>query len=141
MAANMLADLAFHHLGLAVRQDAEALRMLSALGYSAGERIFDPQQNVYVRLCTSPAHPAVEIVQPGEAGKSPVDSIISKYNELVYHTCYETPDLAKTLESIEKAGLRCMVLSERKPAVLFGGRHVSFYRIPGWGIVELLERN
>jgi hypothetical protein len=141
MAEKALADLTFHHLGLAVRQDAEALAMLAALGYAAGERIFDPQQNVYVRLCTAPAHPAVEIVQPGAEGKSPVDGMISKYNELIYHTCYETPDLAKTLESIARAGLRCMVLSDRKPAVLFGGRHVSFYRIPGWGIIELLERN
>jgi hypothetical protein len=136
-----LKTLTFNHFGLAVKQDKEALMMLEALGYTSGERIHDPLQNVYVRLCTAPDRPTIEIVQPGDEGKSPLDSIISKYNELIYHTCYETPNLAKTLEAIEAAGLRCMTLSERKPAVLFGGRHVSFYKIFGWGILELLERN
>lgn len=136
-----LKTLTFHHFGLAVKQDKEALIMLEALGYMPGERIHDPLQNVYVRLCTASDRPTIEIVQPGDEGKSPLDAIISKYNELIYHTCYETPALAKTLASIEAAGLRCMTLSERKPAVLFGGRHVSFYKIFGWGILELLERN
>lgn len=136
-----LKNLTFNHLGLAVRQDKAAIEMLEALGYDIGERIHDPLQNVYVRLCASATQPAVEIVQPGTEEKSPVDAIISKYNELIYHVCYETPDLDKTLETIGQAGLRCMTLSERKPAVLFGGRHVSFYKIFGWGIIELLERN
>ncbi len=136
-----LKDLTFNHFGLAVKQDKEALTMLEAMGYTPGERILDPLQNVYVRLVTAPDKPTIEIVQPGEGDKSPLDAMISKYNELIYHTCYETPDLAKTLASIEAAGLRCMTLAERKPAVLFGGRHVSFYKIFGWGILELLERN
>jgi len=137
---DILRDLKFNHIGVAVRQDKDALAMLESLGYSIGDRIYDPLQNVYLRLCTALEHPSVEVVLPGDEGKSPVDSIISKYNELIYHTCYETPDLVKTLECIEKAGLRCMALSERKPAVLFDGRHVSFYKIFGWGIIELLER-
>lgn len=138
---DILRDLKFNHIGLAVRQDKDALIMLGSLGYRIGERIYDPQQNVYVGLCTARAHPSVEVVLPGERGKSPVDPIISKYGELIYHTCYETPDLAETLECFEKVGLRCMALSERKPAILFGGRHVSFYKIFGWGIIELLERH
>ena len=138
---NILGDLKFNHMGLAVKQEKDALAMLESLNYSIGERIYDPLQNVHLRLCTAPEHPSVEVVLPGNEGKSPLDSILSKYNELIYHTCYETPDLGKTLDCIEKTGLRCMPLSERKPAVLFGGRHVSFYRIFGWGIIELLKRN
>ena len=136
-----LSALTFHHLGLAVKDDAAALAMLVALGYTAQDKIFDPAQNVFVRLCLSPTQPTVEIVQPGPEGKSPIDNWIAKYNELIYHTCYETPDLAATLADIEKAGLRVMTLAERKAAVLFGGRHVSFYKVMGFGIIELLERN
>ena len=134
-----LDNLKFHHLGLAVKDDAKALLMLQALGYKIGERVYDPKQNVFVRLSSAAAHPAVEIVQPGDKGKSPVDGLVTRYEELIYHTCYETPDLAETLSSLEKTGLRCMPLTERIPAILFGGRHVSFYKIPGWGIIELLE--
>lgn len=132
--------LSFHHHGLAVKKDEKALTMLGLLGYTIGENIYDPLQNVHVRLCTSPAHPAVEIVTPGPDGKSPIDTLISKYDELIYHVCYETDDLEETLTTLEDAGLRCLCISERKPAILFGGRHVSFYKIPGWGIIELLEK-
>ena len=138
---DILRDLKFNHIGLAFKQDKDALVILESMGYNIGDRIYDPLQNVYVRLCTAPEHPSVECVQPGDEGKSPIDSIVSKYNELVYHICYETPDLAKTLEYIEEAGLRCVALSKPKPAVLFGGRCVSFYKIFGWGIIELLEGN
>jgi len=139
MISPFLTKLSFHHLGLAVKDDRHALIMLEQLGYTVCERVHDPLRNVYVRMCSSPSHPAVEIVQPGEDGRSPVDKLISQYGELIYHTCYETPDLSETLSMIQKAGLRCIPLSERGPAVLFGGRHVSFYKIPGWGIIELLE--
>lgn len=136
----VLQNLDFHHYGLAVKDDKTALTMLEALGYMPGTRIFDPQQNVYVRLCRAPLQPSVEIVQPGDEGQSPVDNIIAKHNELIYHTCYETPDLRDTLATFEKIGIRAVPLGERKPAVLFNGRHVSFYHIRGWGIIELLER-
>ena len=95
-------DLVFHHHGLALKRDDQALTMLRLLGYNPGEKIFDPEQNVYVRLCTSPDHPAVEIVMPGHEGKSPIDSIIAKYDELIYHTCYETDNLEETLAAIAR---------------------------------------
>ena len=132
--------LTFHHHGLAVKKDDQALSMLRFLGYNIGEKLFDPLQNVYVRLCESVDHPAVEIVMPSPEGKSPIDTIITKYDELVYHTCYETDDRETVLTRLEEHGLRCLCISERKPAVLFGGCHVSFYKVVGWGIVELLEK-
>ena len=135
----LLKELVFHHLGLAVKDDRPALTMLEGLGYTIGERLHDPLRNIYLRLCSSPSHPAIEIVQPGDEGRSPVDKIIAQHSELIYHTCYETADLSNTLSMMQKAGLRCIPLTERQPAVLFGGRLVSFYKIPGWGIIELLE--
>jgi methylmalonyl-CoA/ethylmalonyl-CoA epimerase len=134
-----LAGLAFHHMGLAVRDDAAALTTLGALGYAPGERVLDPLQNVYVRLCTAPDKPTVEIVQPGPEDRSPIDGILSRYNEMIYHTCYETLDLEGDLASLGALGLKLQTLAPRRPAVLFGGRHVSFYRIQGFGIIELLE--
>jgi hypothetical protein len=137
----LLKSLIFNHLGLAVKDDQAALTMLGAMGYEAGERIHDPIQNVYVRLCTAEKFPTVEIVQPGGGeGKSPVDGVISKYNQMIYHTCYETADLDATLAELRGLGLQVMTLSQRQPAVLFGGRHVSFHMVQGVGIIELLER-
>ena len=132
--------LVFHHHGLAVADDAAALRMLRLLGYTIGERVHDPLQKVYVRLCRSDTHPAVEIVLPGPDGPSPIDGLLRRNPASLYHTCYETPDLDATLRAFEHAGLATLPLTERRPAVLFGGRHVSFHHVGGWGTVELLER-
>jgi methylmalonyl-CoA/ethylmalonyl-CoA epimerase len=134
-----LANLAFHHLGLAVKDDTAALVFLSGLGYAPGERLYDPLQNVFVRLCVAQGRPTVEIVQPGEQGASPVDSVVARFNEMIYHTCYEVEDLDAVLAEMKALGLRVQALGERKPAILFAGRHVSFHRIQGVGIVELLE--
>lgn len=131
--------LRFHHHGLAVVDDTTALTFLRLLGYTPGERVHDPIQNVTVRLCTSPNHPTVEIVQPGPDGPSPVDALLRRNPSSLYHTCYETPDLGVTMAILEEAGLAPFALTERAPAVLFGGRHVSFYQVAGWGMIELLE--
>lgn len=138
MIAATLRSCAFHHMGLAVKDDAAALTYLRALGYETPDEVFDPQQNVHLRLCTAVGRPAVELVRPGH-GASPIDSIVSRYNEMIYHTCYETPALEATLAELKQLGLKVLTVSPRKPAVLFGGRHVSFHRIWGVGIVEFLE--
>jgi methylmalonyl-CoA/ethylmalonyl-CoA epimerase len=131
-------EVKFHHLGLALRNDTEALVYLSHLGYTAGEKLYDPQQNVYVRLCTAPLLPAIEIVTPGE-GKTPLDPILQRQPEAIYHTCYEVSDVAAYLENLEVGKIRAFCLSPPKPAILFGGRMVSFYRVIGFGIIELLQ--
>jgi hypothetical protein len=135
----LLPQLTFNHFGWAIGNDTDALVFLKALGYSVGERSHDPIQNVLVRLCKSPIHPTVELVQPPGKHKSPIDSILSHHGEMIYHTCYETPDLEATLIAMKAIGLRCIPLTKRQPAILFDGRYVSFYKIKGWGIVELLE--
>jgi Glyoxalase/Bleomycin resistance protein/Dioxygenase superfamily len=134
-----LAGCAFHHMGLAVKDDGPALILLGALGYAWGERVFDPLQNVNLRLCTASGRPAVEIVQPGGEGPSPIDGMISNYSAQIYHTCYETADLAATLAEMKRLGLRLVRISPPTPAILFGGRLVSFYKVQGVGIIELLE--
>lgn len=131
--------LTFHHYGLAVRKDTDALVMLSGLGYINGDNIYDPLQDVHVRLCTHANMPTVEIVSIGKSDEGPLKSILKRSSEMIYHTCYETPDLEQTLNAIKNAGLRVLTISPRTPATLFDGRHVSFYYVPNFGIIELLE--
>ena len=130
--------LRFHHLGLALRAEEQALGFLRGMGYEAGERVYDPEQDVHLRLCTAAAAPAVETITPGE-GEGPLTPILKRYDQLVYHTCYEVDDVAESLARIGEAGLRVLPVGESKPAVLFGGRHVSFHRVVGFGLIELLD--
>jgi methylmalonyl-CoA/ethylmalonyl-CoA epimerase len=82
----------------------------------------------------------VEIISPAADSKGPVNELTRKNSSgIVYHTCYATSDLAATLAHAAELGLSVYCVSEPKPAVLFGGRNVSFYRIGGMGLVEIVE--
>ena len=135
----MLAGLSFHHHGLALRHDDDAVLFLAGLGYAIGELVEDLVQDVRLRLCTHPAMPAVEIVLPG-SGAGPLTGLLKRHDQLLYHTCYETADRAQALAAIEAAGLRAVEVLGPTPAVLFGGRLVSFHTVMGFGLIELLDR-
>lgn len=131
--------LKFHHFGLAVRRPDEALKLLGLLGYQPGEAVFDPEQNVHLQLCTHASHPAVEIIWPG-GSSGPVDKLVRRHESgIIYHLCYETNDLAAALAGLDQAGLQALCISPPKPALLFGGRKVSFHNVIGLGLVEILE--
>jgi len=130
--------LSFHHVGLACRHPEAALAFAAGLGYDAGEKIHDPVQNVNLIFCTHAQMPALEIVYPtGSVG--PIDAILEKVGESLYHSCYRTADLAASLAAFKAAGQRIICVSPPKPAMLFGGRYVSFYRVKGIGLIEVLE--
>jgi catechol 2,3-dioxygenase-like lactoylglutathione lyase family enzyme len=129
----------FHHLGLAVRRPEEATAFVSVLGYRISETVFDPEQNVYLAICSHDTEPTVEIIWPGET-KGPVHSLTMHHPAgVIYHICYSTDDLGAALAGLEKAGLRVVCVSTPKPAPLFGGRKVSFYNVSGIGLMEILE--
>ncbi len=130
--------LRFHHLGVATTHPTRAAEMLTTLGYSLDEAVWDPAQAVFVRLAHHDAMPTVEIVSPGD-GPSPIDRLLDKAGAGPYHTCYEVDDLGAAAEGMRDAGHRVFPVSEPTPAVLFGGRRVWFLRVHGFGLIELLE--
>lgn len=131
-------DLEFHHFGLAVRKEDAALKFLLEIGYAHGSRIYDPEQNVHIRLCVSPSMPDVELLSPGN-GSGPLDAILERSPEMFYHLCYQTSDLNGLLENFKAQGIRHQCVSPRKPAILFNHKFVSFYYLPGFGLIEILE--
>ena len=132
--------LTFHHLGLAAKDVDAALAYLIGLGYQAGPRVFDPLQNVNLRMLTHRDMPDVEIISPAE-GAGPLDELLSTHRDgLVYHMCYTSADLDASLEAMETHGnLRLFEVSPPKPALLFGGKPVSFYVVGGMGLIEIID--
>jgi hypothetical protein len=131
--------LTFHHLGVAVRTPKSAQTFLSGLGYSLGPSVHDPLQNVVLQMAEKPNSPAVEIISLGD-GPGPIDRLVERHvNGITYHSCYVTENLSTSLAEIEATGLRAVCVSKPTPAVLFGGRPVSFYSIPGFGLIEIIE--
>ncbi|HBF31112.1 VOC family protein [Rhizobium sp.] len=138
-----ITGLRFHHLGLAVRQPERATRFLHALGYQLGEEVFDPLQNVKLAMAIHDNMPDVELIYPSGSGTGPLDLLLSAHtNGLVYHICYETDDLAKSLLAFKNSGAaRLACILPPKSAVLFGGDPVSFYMVSGVGLIEIIDRN
>lgn len=127
----------FHHLGLAVRDNATAIKFLEMQKYSIGPIVNDPLQKVNLIFCSHPTEPAVELVfKSNEDG--PITKILSTRNELIYHICYETESLTQSLKILDTVG-RAIPVSKPTPAILFDNRLVSFYFLKGVGLIEFLE--
>jgi len=138
-----LDGLKFHHLGLATKNEKKATDFLRGLGYSINEIVYDPLQNVNLILCKHESYPNVEIIFPKYINdiNSPLSNIFKFQSELVYHICYTTTDLELSINKIKKLGLRVIPISLKKRAILFNNDLVSFYKIVGFGIIEILELN
>ena len=129
--------LEFHHFGLAVRSPEPAFRYLGDLGYHAGGTCYDPLQKVHLAMRHHERMPDVEIIWPG-AESSPIDSILKRNDSLIYHICYTSDEVERSLAALEQADMEVVPLGFPKPAVLFGGLEVSFYRITGVGVIEII---
>jgi methylmalonyl-CoA/ethylmalonyl-CoA epimerase len=130
--------LRFHHLGLAVKEPEDALRLLMGMGYKVAVTVRDPLQNVNLALCTRRGMPAIEIISATET-PGPLAEILKSNASRIYHICYESKNLERSLNAMEREGNRVLLISPPKPAALFGGRHVSFHLVSGFGMIEILE--
>lgn len=130
--------LKFHHFGLAVRDPDSAFRYLKALGFSEGMAIFDPLQRVNVAMRYHDEMPDVEIIWPG-AGPSPIDNMLKRNGSMIYHLCYVADDPEAALAGLAAAGLDVLPISAAQPAVLFGGRDVSFHSVNDVTLIELIH--
>lgn len=130
--------LEFHHLGLAVPEPEAAFRYLAALGYRPGSTCFDEFQRVNLAMRHHDSMPDVEVVWPGEQ-PSPIDKLIKQNGSLIYHTCYTSKSVERSIAAIESAGFEILCISEAEPAPLFEGLEVSFYSITGVGIIEVIQ--
>jgi methylmalonyl-CoA/ethylmalonyl-CoA epimerase len=138
MKASNKFGLKFHHLGLAVKKPEDAVLLLTGMGYKIGVTVRDPLQNVNLALCTRRGMPTIEIIYAAET-PGPLADILKSNVSLIYHICYESKNLERTLRAMEREGNRVLLISPPKPAALFGGRHVSFHLVSGFGMIEILE--
>src|SRR5438094_83015 len=118
----------FHHLGLAVAEPTKAVSLLTSLGYTLGDRVFDPGQGVHLIWCSHLTMPHVEVIYQTQAG-GPLDSILIGRNESIYHICFAAEDVKTTLAEWKGLGLRVICVSAQKPSVLFANQAVSFYYV------------
>lgn len=128
-----------HHFGLAANDPEKAGQYLQAMGYRCGPPVWDPLQKVTLRWCEAPGTVPIEIVSPGGAN-GPLDRILAEQPSSFYHLCYEIRmPMHEALALLASGGRRVITVLPPTPAVLFGGRLVSFHIAHGLGLLELLH--
>ncbi len=130
--------LKFHHFGLATQNPSLAGAFLQGLGYRVSETVFDPEQNVNLRLATHSSQPWVELVYAAGT-EGPLSNILKGSHSLIYHMCYEAESPISSLEKMHEHGHRVFTVSPPKPALLFDGKKVSFHMVRGVGLMEILH--
>ena len=133
-------DLNFHHLGLATDNYDQTLRILKKLSYKVKDVKTHKYYNVKNALCFSNNMPNIEIVSKSNSGKSPIDKIIKKNKQLVYHICYTTKNLSQTLKKLKHHNIHVMKISNSYLSP-FEGIMSSFFFIKGLGIVEIMDES
>ena len=129
----------FHHLGLLTDQPGAAATALTLLGFGVAEPVFDPLQGVELRMAEGHNDFArIEIITPG-SGDSALSKLVKRRGDYMYHSCFTVKKVSATLAALADLGLRVVTVSEPKPAVLFGGKLVSFHSVEGLGLVEFIE--
>lgn len=129
----------FHHLGLLTDQPAAAMKALTLLGFRVAEPVHDPLQGVDLMMAEGPGEGArIEVITPSSRD-SALARLVTRRGDYMYHSCFTVKDVEATLSSLAGLGLRVTTVSPSKPAVLFGGKRVSFHAVEGLGLVEFIE--
>ncbi len=127
-----MGEMRFHHIGIACRDIEEGKKNLQKL-FSAlefGQTLFDKEQDVSLCMARVADGLSLELI----AGE-PVRKLVEK-NVSYYHLCFEVDDIESAISDMTGNG--AILVSEPKPAVLFGSKRVAFLYSPA-GLVELVE--
>jgi len=126
-----------HHIGIAVHSIEETAKWYVNMGYSLTETAEDPIQKVYFAFLKKNDTPLLELVQPIDK-TSPIYNVLKKTGVSAHHFCYETVDLQKMIQDLEKQDFK--VLVEPVKAIAYNNRKISFLYHIDIGLIELLEK-
>lgn len=120
-----------HHVGIACRNIEKAIANYEKF-FNVVEKteiIHDPLQDASLCLLKTDTGLDVEFIAGEQVSGLPKGTTY-------YHVCYEVDDLELEIKRFEENG--ALMVSNPKPAILFGGKRVAFLLIKS-GLVELLE--
>lgn len=125
------------HIGYAVRRIDRALSAFEKLGFVFEPVIDDVHRNVKLAFGEKDGY-RIELVTPlDKKAGSPVDQYLGNSVGTPYHICYQSEELDKDVEELEKKGFKVVI--EPRAAIAFGGRRVVFMTNIGFGLMEMVE--
>ena len=133
-------DLDFHHLGLATKDLTLSIKNLKLLGYKVESIKINKSYNVKNAVCISKKMPNIEIVSKIKETKSPIDNLLKKHENLIYHLCYISNNLKKTLSIFKKNKILFTRITKPRFSP-FKNIYSSFFYIKGIGLVEIMDKS
>ena len=139
-----LADLRFHHVGVAVKSiDAAVGYYTELFGLRrVTEPIEVPGERVRVCFLEAPPGTLIELVE-GLGEGSPVADIVERTGAGPYHICYLVADLDAAIHKLRAGGCHRLKRFERPgpgdPAVTGSPRRFAFLLTPDRQLFELCE--
>lgn len=123
-----------HHIGIACDNIENAIAEFSKYHdvLDKSDIVYDPLQKASLCMIYTNTGLDVEFISGEQVTR------LTKKGISYYHLCYEVDKLNDIIEIYLKNG--AMMISEPKPAILFGGRRVAFLYLP-YGLVEFVEKN
>lgn len=124
----------FNHIGVATRAIKMSISIYEKLGFSSGEIVFDPVQNVNICFLKKSGHPDIELIEPVDK-KSPVSNILDKIGTTPYHLCYSCDDLDSDISELKKK--RFLTVVSPVKAIALDNHRVCFCYHKDFGLIEL----
>lgn len=121
-----------HHIGIACSDIEQAIEDFSKFHtiVSKSEIVDDPLQNARLCMITTDMGLDIEFISGEQVAQ------FIKKGITYYHVCYEVENLEQAIDDYLSKDAK--IISEPKPAILFGNKRVAFLYLP-YGFVELVE--
>ncbi len=130
-------QLKLDHLGIAVANLDEAIRVYETLGLSCSQVETVPEQKV--RTATFPlGETNLELLEPTEAN-SPIGKFLATRGGGIHHLALQVDNIEEKLLELKSLGLR---LIDETPRIGLGGSHVAFIHPQSTfnTLIELVQR-
>ena len=126
-----------NHFGFLSSDLDKGASYFEGLGFSLiSDVIKDQLRGVDILFLRSASGETIELVAPFREG-SVVDGLRKKFDNSLYHICFETEDIHQKIAQLEGDGF--LLIDTPKAAVAFDDRLVCFMYSKFSGIIELLE--
>lgn len=126
-----------HHIGYCVRNINKSKYELEKMGFIPYEQTYkDGNRKIYIQFMKN-GETIIELVSPTGEGKSPVDGILGKIGDTVYHICYETNNIYAEIDRLKAE--KYIVVAMPEQAVAIANNKVVFLFKKNVGLIELVE--
>jgi methylmalonyl-CoA/ethylmalonyl-CoA epimerase len=126
------------HIGIAVSDLENSIKSYSKLGFEAVGPIYkDLDRNVCIQFMTNNSYRIELISTDNQSTPSPIENIIKKSRNVMYHFCYIVDDLEFEVARLRNDGFA--LIQSAKPAIALDQKLVAFLFNNETGIIELLE--